>query len=351
MTAAIFAYSSQGMKTARRVRQVLTGMQAHCFAPQRLADGDFDAIPKPSQSFYGEWFSQAEVLIFVGSCGIAVRQIAPYVHSKTSDPAVLCLDELGQFVIPLLSGHIGGANALARELSKELGATAVITTATDINGRFSVDAWAAERGFSISNMASAKAVSAAILEGEVPLKSDFPISDNLPSGVIPGERGKVGIFLTYGTEEPFDSTLRLLPKVLHLGIGCRKGISAETIEDVVCQVLQQHHIDRRSIARVASIDRKAQEPGLLEFCEKNHWQAVFYTAQELSLVGGAVSSSSFVESVVGVDNVCERAALMEADKLLVNKTARDGVTVALALKSMEVQFGETVCGGHWPRKL
>lgn len=339
MKAAIFAYSSQGMETARRVRQGLSGMQTYCFAPQRLADGDFEGIPKPSQSFYGEWFSRAEVLIFVSSCGIAVRQIAPHVHSKTSDPAVLCLDELGQFVIPLLSGHIGGANALARELSEKLGATAVITTATDINGRFSVDAWATERGFSISSMQAAKAVSAAILEGDVPLKSDFPIAGKLPSGVISGERGKVGIFLTYGTEEPFDITLRLLPKVLHLGIGCRKGVPAQTIEEVVTQVLQQHHIDRRSIARVASIDRKAQEPGLLEFCEKNHWQTVFYTAQELSQVGGTVSSSSFVESVVGVDNVCERAALMEADKLIVNKTARDGVTVALALKSMEVQFG------------
>ena len=83
MIAAIFAYSSMGMETARRVRQGLSGMQTHCFAPQRLADGDFEGIPKPSQSFYGEWFSQAEVLIFVGSCGIAVRQIAPYVYSKT----------------------------------------------------------------------------------------------------------------------------------------------------------------------------------------------------------------------------------------------------------------------------
>lgn len=339
MTAAIFAYSSQGMETARRVRQGLSGMQTHCFAPQRLVDGDFEGIPKPSQSFYGEWFSRAEVLIFVGSCGIAVRQIAPYVHSKTSDPAVLCLDELGKFVIPLLSGHIGGANALARELSEKLGATAVITTATDINSRFSVDAWATEQGFFISDMPSAKAISAAILEGDVPLKSDFSIVGMLPSGVVSGETGKVGISLTYSTEEPFDITLRLLPKVLHLGVGCRKGVPAQTIEEVVTQVLRQHHIDRRSIVRVASIDRKAQEPGLLEFCEKNHWQAVFYTAQELSQVGGTVSSSSFVESVVGVDNVCERAALMEADKLIVNKTARDGVTVALALKSMEVQFG------------
>ena len=338
MRAALFAYSRRGMETGRKVREAL-GEETVCFAPERLAGEEYAPIPKPSRDFYGEKFRASELLVFVGSCGIAVREIAPFVASKTSDPAVICLDEGGNFVISLLSGHIGGANALTRRLAEQLGATPVVTTATDVNGKFSVDTWATENGCALSDLKAAKAVSAAILERPVPLKSDFPIRGKLPPGVVAGDSGKVGIYLTWGTEEPFDVTLRLIPKVLHLGIGCRKGISAQAVEEAVSQVLESYAIDRRAIARAASIDLKAQEGGLLEVCEKNHWPVTFYTAQELLAVKGSTASSAFVKSVTGVDNVCERAALAGAERLLIEKTALGGVTVALAAEHWEVDFG------------
>ena len=103
------------------------------YAPQRIAQPPFAPITKPFQEFYGELFQAHSALIFVGSVGIAVREIAPHVRSKATDPAVISLDEMGKFVIPILSGHIGGANALAARLADALGATPVITTATDIN--------------------------------------------------------------------------------------------------------------------------------------------------------------------------------------------------------------------------
>ena len=161
MKIAIFAYSHGGCAAARRVRAVLAEAETVCYAVPRLEEAGFLPLAK---DIYRERFSSMDALIFIGACGIAVREIAPYLVSKKTDPAVLCIDEKMQFVIPLLSGHIGGANDLARRLAAALGAAAVITTATDVNGKFAVDAWAAKNGCAISSMPLAKKVAAEILE-------------------------------------------------------------------------------------------------------------------------------------------------------------------------------------------
>ena len=285
MSGAVFAYSRTGMETARRIQAALPEI-TRAFAPQRLAEGDFASIPSPSASFYGELFSSEQVLVFVGSCGIAVRQIAPWVGSKDQDPAVLVVDELGTFVISLLSGHIGGANNLCRVLARQLGAVAVVTTATDLHGRFSVDAWAVKSGCAICGLQEAKAVSAAILEGDVPLTCAFPICSKLPNGVKLGADGPVGILISCRRETPFGCTLRLVPKVLTLGIGCRRGTSAQEIRQAVEAALERENLDIQAVARIASVDLKAQEPGLLAFCRELGAEPVFYTAQELMAVPG-----------------------------------------------------------------
>ncbi|MGM9548763.1 MAG: hypothetical protein ACI3V5_02835 [Faecousia sp.] len=151
MKIAVFAFSRQGCATARRAEASFPESESRLFTVQRLTQAGFEPIPKPSKPFYGALFSQMDALIFVGSCGIAVREIAPHVKSKQTDPAVIVVDELGKFVIPLLAGHIGGANALALRLAQSLDAAPVVTTATDIHRRFSVDAWAARQHFVIDS--------------------------------------------------------------------------------------------------------------------------------------------------------------------------------------------------------
>lgn len=339
MKIAIFAYSRRGCQTAKQVASLFPKDQVQMYTMERFSEPGFLPIGAPSAEFYGSFFSWADGLIFVGSCGIAVRQIAAHVKSKQTDPAVLVIDELGKFVIPLLSGHIGGANELAQALSNHLNATPVVTTATDINKKFSVDTWATKNGFILSDLKCAKAVSAAILEENVPMVCDFPVVTDFPQGVVTGTSGAVGICITYQQKEPFSKTLRLIPQILHLGIGCRRGTESSAMEEAVRLVLNEHQIDRRAIKRVASIDLKSDEQGLLQFCKDNQWPVSFYSAEQLSKVQGDFTPSQFVAQVTGVDNVCERAALVGAKQLIVRKTAYNGVTVALAAENLEVRFG------------
>ena len=339
MKIAVFAYSRQGCKTARRVIEHFAGHEIQAYTMARFEEPGFGSITRPSKPFYGPIFSSVDAMVFVGSVGIAVREIAPHVHDKATDPAVVSIDELGRFCVPLLSGHIGGANDLALELANALGATPVITTATDINQKFSVDAWAARNGYVIGSLSRAKAVSAAILEQDIPLKSDYPIVGTLPNGVILGYFGAVGIRISVYWDEPFVRTLRLIPKVLHLGIGCRKGTDISVIREAVDTVLKENNIDHRAVKCVASIDLKAEEAGLLAYCQEQKLPVIFFSAEELKTVSGDFTPSAFVQSITGVDNVCERAALIGAEKLIVKKTARNGVTVALAEEHWEVHFG------------
>ncbi len=338
MKIAIFTYSRNGCSTARKILSCFPDCEQKAYTMERFEEAGFMPLENPSLPFYGELFSWADVMIFVGSCGIAVRQIAPHIHDKRTDPAVICADDCGKYVIPLLSGHIGGANGFAQKIAGSIGAVAVITTATDIHNKFAVDEWATKHGFVIDSMTMAKAVSAAILENNIPLACDFNIVTDYPNGVEFGESGKIGIYIGWQKKSPFKRTLHLIPPVLHLGIGCRKGVTAEAIRNAVDSVLNEYNIDKRAIKCVASIDLKSDEVGLLEYCRENQLPVCFYTADELRDVSGDFTASSFVQSITGVDNVCERAAMLGAEQLIIKKTAVGGVTVAISAENPEVRF-------------
>ena len=186
MRLSILAFTRRGCCLARRVKQALSPAECRMMTMEKFGEPDFEAYRPPLTEAVGDLFSWCDQLVFIGSTGMAVRAIAPWVRDKKTDPAVLVTDEQGKFVISLLSGHIGGANRLTLALAEALGAVPVITTATDVNRKFSVDAWAAQRGLTIGSMEAAKAVSAAILEGDVPLVCDYPIGSPLPGGITLG---------------------------------------------------------------------------------------------------------------------------------------------------------------------
>ncbi len=241
-------------------------------------------------------------------------------------------------MISLLSGHIGGANGLARSIAGLIGAEPVITTATDGAGRFSCDAWAVTHDCAISSMAAAKDVSAAILTADIPVSAEYPLPDELPSGLMKAEEGPLGIYIGIHRREPFDSTLRLIPRAVTLGIGCRKDIALETVMKAIREVLSEANIDLMAVGKIASIVNKKEEKGLLEAARVIGAQTVFYTADELNAVPGEFEESEFVRKTVGTGNVCERAAVLAGGKLIIKKTAVDGVTVAASVQERRIEF-------------
>ena len=303
-----------------------------------------------------EAFPLCRLMVFIGATGIAIRSIAPYIRSKTKDPAVISIDEQGKFVIPLLSGHIGGANGLAAGIAAFLKAVPVITTATDVNDLFAVDTatdvndlfavdeWAARHNMSIYNMQSAKTFASNLVDcKKVGVKSEFPIRGPLPKGLVLAEGGPVGLAISLRKSvQPFVETVVLRPRILHLGIGCRRGTPKDNIEELVIQELKKLKVTMSVVKGIASIDVKKDEEGLLSFAEENAFPIRFYSAEELNAVEGDFTPSAFVAKTVGVDNVCERAAVLDSGggKLLLRKTGRNGVTLAIAAEEYVVDFNE-----------
>lgn len=322
MSIACLAFTEKGMKLARLL------------ASELGATAERSGHPLTLRAWTEKHFHSDRALIYVGAVGIAVRAVAPFVQSKTTDPAVVVVDECAQFAVPLLSGHLGGANDLARKVAKICGAQPVITTATDSNGIFAVDEWARCQQCAVLHAPRIRNVSGALLAGQsVRIKSEMPIEGTPPQNVHLVEEGPYDVYV--GLAPQPESVLWLVPQIVVLGIGCRKATPCRTLENA----FTAFGITPQAVCAVASIDLKAQEGGLLEFCRNHDWMLQTYSAAELALVEGTFTPSVFVEKTTGVDNVCERAAVLCSGGILVKpKTAGDGITLAAAVKPYRMDW-------------
>ena len=320
MSRSYLAFTAKGEALAHRLAEALPGSVSRCGGDVTL------------KGWTAEHFAQDEALIFVGAVGIAVRAIAPHCRSKATDPAVVVVDEGGNFAVPLLSGHLGGANALARALAKACGAVPVITTATDVNGLFAVDLWAKAQNCAVLEPERIKHVSGTLLAGQtVRYWSPWPVAGEAPAGVKKTDAPEAADFAL--TLTPQGEALHLVPRIGVLGVGCRRGTTAQQLEEAFAAFCAASGLSPAAVCAAASIELKKDEPGLAEFCKAHGWPITFYPADELRAVPGQFTPSAFVASVTGVDNVCERSAVKASGgTLLLPKTAGGGVTLALAVR-------------------
>ena len=334
------AFLAQGDACCGYVRpRFFKELQEHA---EGIKKGGVQSCSLSVEDWTAEHFQQADGLIYIGAAGIAVRAVAPCLKDKLTDPAVVVVDEQGTYAISLLSGHVGGANELARRTAGILGAEPVITTASDRQGLTAIDQWAREKGLLLSDRTAAVWTAAALVNGEpVGFFSDDRKRWQSPEGYQENRLCRCNVWVTWKQAELPEAKgrqetviLRLIPKILTVGIGCRRGTLAEAILEAVNQVFAEYRLDIRAVGQVATIDIKKEEAGLLQAAEMLGAGFLVYSAEELRQVAGSFQESDFVRKITGVENVCERAALKgagENGRLLVKKKIYPGVTVAVAV--------------------
>lgn len=292
----------------------------------------------------GECFLARKAILFIGACGIAVRTIAPFLESKLTDSPVLVMDENGQFVIPILSGHVGGANEIARNISRLLDSTTpVITTATDVSNLFSIDVFAKKHDLSVANKDGIAKVSSKVLEKK---KLSMAVSDAYASQVDV-MIGKRCLETELHENEPCENErmplLTLVPREYILGIGCRRDKEDEILEAFVEKCLKEAGITWEQVRVIASIDRKKEEHAILALSHKKGIPFVVFDADTLRHIEGDFLPSAFVKEQVGVDNVCERAAIAagkDGVRLVRRKQAENGMTLAIAKEEWRLTLYE-----------
>ncbi len=294
-------------------------------------------------------------LVLVMALGIAVRLIAPLLQDKRRDPAVVVVDDAGRFAISALSGHLGGANALAQQVAGLIGATPVVTTASDNAGTMAVDLIGREFGWEIEPGSDVTGVSAAVVNGELvgvwqeagepnwwPLEHPWPENIGVADGIEALWDCAAGLIIT---DRALDASvlparwLAYRPHSLVVGVGCNRGTTAVEIQEAIQTTLEEAGLSERSVAGLATIEAKRDEAGLSECASRRGWSIAYYTADELNAVPAPTAPSAIVQREVGAWGVCEPAALLRAGtgRLIVPKRKSGNVTVAVARIAFEMQ--------------
>lgn len=306
-------------------------------AASRLDDAWPDArrYRGPASQALPTAFLECDAVVCFLAVGATVRLLAPHIASKHEDPGVVCVDETLRYAVPVLGAHAGGGNELARRVAQALGATPVITTASDAAGSVGLDEFGADLGFTIEPGSDLAAVGAAVLSGErVTLSTDqqWPLPA-LPPNVVPTDRPEPGVPAIMVTDQKTDNPERAVvfrPPSLIVGVGASRGAPAGEIGQLIDGTLAELGRSPSSVRYIATADLKADEPGLRAAAAMRHWRVVTFPASRLAAVP-VPNPSEVVRRAVGTPSVAEAAALLEPGAvLLAAKRASAHATVAVA---------------------
>ncbi|XJZ28668.1 cobalt-precorrin 5A hydrolase [Bacillota bacterium Lsc_1132] len=352
---AVVAITKHGVEIARKLGHSF--QNADVYYMSKFEKGDEEA--KDIQLFTGtvrlllpSLFETYKGLIIIISLGAVVRMIAPLLKDKKTDPAVVVIDDKGEHVISVLSGHIGGANELTKEVAAVLKARPIITTASDVQETIQVDLFGKRFGWVWDSAEKLTPVSAAVVNEEKiavvqesgekewwhygrPLPENIKQYKSIAEALL--EKPSAALVITHrnlSEEEQMilHNGVLYRPKVIVLGMGCNRGTTAEEIEAVINETLEELHFSRKSVKAICSIDLKKDEAGLIEVSNKNHWEFICFTPDELNSIK-LVEPSETVFKYTGAYGVSEPAALLYsgAEKLELVKKKSGNVTISVAV--------------------
>ncbi|QSX08820.1 cobalt-precorrin 5A hydrolase [Alkalibacter rhizosphaerae] len=326
----VMALTKKGCALARRVENLVPDRPVTLYLPEKWTLGT-----EVGYSFFRETVEKAlsshAGVLFIMATGIVVRSIAPMLDSKDKDPAVLVMDEGGVHVISLLSGHLGGANDLARKLGRWLGAQPVITTASDVSDKHAVDVLALKYDLILKDLEGAKVITSLFVNDE-PVKVVDPFGymnkETFPSCQEPKGILVVSSQRNITMDLPF---VQLIPKDLVVGLGCRKDIPFETIKRALLETFEENNLDLDGLALMATVDIKAEEAGILETVQWLDITLVVLSRDQLARTEEKFVQSSFVKKTIGTGAVAEPCGYIASKNgtLLVPKTIKDGVTLSI----------------------
>ena len=323
----IFCYSDEGEEIANLIKDEIGAIS------YRSGKTDFSI----KEYIKSNWLS-ISAIIFICSTGIAVRMIGDALVSKAVDPAVVVIDDTGKNVISLLSGHLGGANELTNKLASMLDAYPVITTSTDNHGIEGIDDFARKNGYVISDIKKILPIAKLMLAGKkLGFYSPYgaePVYGNLRriEKLIDIEVDAVAVVSPFMEENLKLPYIWMYPKVINLGIGCRKGVSGERIITVIENKFSELNLSPLSISKIGTVEAKKKEEGIRHASEYFKAELRVFTNEEISVVEDLFEKSDFVKRTIGVYNASAPAAHLLGGRMLVEKYISDDITLSITLE-------------------
>lgn len=329
---AILTLTANGLQLANKLQ--LAFPDSDIFTLSKWKTDHNKLIEPDLKGCVGNIFSHYSALVFIMATGIVVRSIAPFLRHKTTDPAIVTLDDKGQFVISLLSGHLGGANVVAKQVADVLGATAVISTASDVNKVLSVDMVAKKLGLLIESMDDAKTITAMAVNGDrIGWINDSLCEIENTVSQFTNEEADAYVMVSNKTQVALNKPFaQLIPPNIYIGIGCRKGLEPAKMIQFVIDQLAALKIHPASVAQFASVDIKSNELAILQTAEHFSVDTLFVDREQIKLLDTEFTSSLFVESAIGINAVCEPCAFIAGHQkgaFILRKTAFEGMTLAV----------------------